>query len=99
MSTKHTPGPWRVEETDDSGQAIVRGEYIEICTCWHHSVGLVEQEMWANARLIAAAPELLEAVKDAHDWLAAFRDPPPEMQETLTKLRKTLVKATGEPSQ
>lgn len=61
---KHTPGPWRVSGTDDHGQAIVRGDHIEIATCWHHSVGAIEQEMHANAKLIAAAPRLAEALKE-----------------------------------
>lgn len=67
--SRHTPGPWEVGELDHNGQRIVRGEHIEICTCWHHSVGSIEKEMEANARLIAAAPDLLEA-------LHKLREPP-----------------------
>lgn len=61
MSTKHTPGPWSISyecehakhgqfsiETNDSFIALV-------------DAGLIAQQ--ANARLIAAAPELLEALK------------------------------------
>jgi hypothetical protein len=32
-------------------------DHIEIATCWHHCVEGIRQEMEANARLIAAAPE------------------------------------------
>lgn len=60
---KHTPGPWELGYLDHAGQRVVRQEHIEVCTCWHHSVGSIEREMEANARLIAAAPELLEALK------------------------------------
>jgi hypothetical protein len=63
MSAKHTPGPWGVAYLDKNGQAVVKGEHIEIATCWHHCVGAIEKEMHANARLIAAAPELLEALR------------------------------------
>ena len=59
----YTPGPWEVGEDDANGQAVVRSEHTEICTCWHHCVGSIEQQMRANALLIAAAPELLEALK------------------------------------
>ena len=62
--SKHTPGPWEIAEDDTHGQAVVRGEHIEIATCWHHCVGSIEKEMRANARLIAAVPDLLEALKD-----------------------------------
>ena len=61
--TKHTPGPWVVAEGDSNGQAVVRNADIEIATCWHHCVDGIEREMRANARLIAAAPELLVALE------------------------------------
>lgn len=59
--TGHTPGPWEVSEDDQNGQAVVSSPETEIATCWHHCVGSLEKEMRANARLIAAAPELLDA--------------------------------------
>jgi len=62
---KHTSGPWSVDQLDDNGQRVVRGEHIEIATCWHHCVGSIEKEMEANAHLIAAAPDLLDALRDA----------------------------------
>ena len=65
MAVKHTPGPWVVDEPDKHGQAIVSSEHTEIATCWHHCVGAIEKEMHANARLIAAAPDLLEALRIA----------------------------------
>jgi hypothetical protein len=73
----HTPGPWATDYLDRNGQRVVRGEHIEICTCWHHSVGSIEREMEANARLIAAAPDLLAALKtiDAY-WTEDFPDGP-----------------------
>lgn len=63
MSAQHTPGPWTVSEDDSNGQAVVRGEHIEVATCWHHCVVEIEREMRANARLIAAAPAMLEALR------------------------------------
>jgi hypothetical protein len=61
--SKHTPGPWEVGYHDKHGQRTVLSQHIEICTCWHHSVGAIEKEMEANARLIAAAPDLLAALE------------------------------------
>lgn len=62
MEKKHTPGPWSAEECRSgfavyaykSGDAVVRTEDDE------GRYGTIANE--ANARLIAAAPELLEAL-------------------------------------
>lgn len=59
----HTKAPWRVDGVDNCAQPIVSAEHFEIATCWHHGVGSIEQEAHANAHLIAAAPDMLEALK------------------------------------
>jgi hypothetical protein len=56
--SKHTPGPWRRMGTN------VGDEVGQIATLSFDSlVRMKEPERIANARLIAAAPELLEALK------------------------------------
>ena len=57
---KHTPGPWEYQEESDAYTHIVRAKnnYM-ICHLSQNTSGATE----ANARLIAAAPELLEAIK------------------------------------
>jgi len=65
--TQHTPGPWAIETDRDAGHsnhqrhhifAIVGGgNRLAVC-CY-------KQNEEANARLIAAAPDLLEALKEA----------------------------------
>lgn len=67
--TAHTPGPWFVDYLDRNGQRVVRQQHIEICTCWHHCVGSIEKEMEANARLIAAAPNMMLALQDIKEKL------------------------------
>lgn len=69
--SKHSPGPWFVAYLDKNSQRVVENRHIEICTCWHHSVGAIELEMEANARLIASAPDLL-SVYNAAKALADF---------------------------
>ncbi len=68
MTTKHTPGPWSVKKTNCGHGAVTAGTY----TLRHNWDGLGSQEeMDANARLIAASPELLDALKlalEAHDY-------------------------------
>lgn len=68
--TKHTPGPWRIEYSD-SGNILVEFDYYDEHGNRHSgNVCLVDAMRGprnvANAHLIAAAPELLEALKRAH---------------------------------
>lgn len=63
MSAQHTPGPWHT--AGDQGVQI-RSQRDQIAKVWT----MRGNEWKANARLIAAAPELLEAlqfVMSAHD--------------------------------
>ena len=57
--SKHTPGPWEVLE--DKSMISVVTECAEICDIVH-DVRPVSENL-ANARLIAAAPEMLEALE------------------------------------
>ena len=59
---KHTPGPWRIGTAPPNGeQAIgtIRGMMVAVATT---GVGM-ENETLANARLIAEAPEMLQALR------------------------------------
>ncbi len=57
--SKYTPGPWIAEmsETSTGGYFTIRGSDNEI-VC---HIGLTEAQDEADAKLIAAAPELLAA--------------------------------------
>lgn len=72
--SKHTPGPWRADLADIGGQVFGFSIVAEHGTHWHpvayqstyqhtNSECYEPAERKANARLIAAAPELLEALK------------------------------------
>ena len=64
--SKHTPGPWEAERIDNSKCVDIkceRGFFIATC---HDGVRGGSNAI-ANARLIAAAPELLEALKHCED--------------------------------
>lgn len=58
---KHTPGPWFA----DGGKVYESQDYHEICSFWSNAFPVWE----ANARLIAAAPDLLEALEECVKWL------------------------------
>lgn len=70
MSAKHTPGPWSFSPFSMTGGVWAENEFIasvypnapkgwDGLSAYHRS-----DEMKANAQLIAAAPDLLEAIKD-----------------------------------
>jgi hypothetical protein len=70
METKHTPGDWHIAKVEDAMLARTRsievhdatGSYI--CHIDRDNLkGYPKTEAQANARLIAAAPELLEALR------------------------------------
>jgi hypothetical protein len=58
--SKHTPGPW-FSQYDDNGFYEIGSEAVSLRLAFTHGEGDTDE---ANARLIAAAPELLEALKD-----------------------------------
>ena len=68
MEIKHTPGPWQFDEVATTcGRAfrIGAGEMLKAgkgcCIIYDDYHGNPENERKANARLIAAAPDLLDA--------------------------------------
>jgi len=63
--TKHTPAPWKFKDTGASAK-IISADGGTIATIIVTSKGTPEEKK-ANARLIAAAPELLEAAQKALD--------------------------------
>ena len=90
MKTLHTPAPW----------SVIKGSpQAGIITAPNRSLGIAEvfgggETDIANARLIAAAPDLLEAL----DW--ALRqiedDLDPDHQAAFDAAHSTLRKAKGE---
>ena len=73
MTIKHTPGPWRIGATPPNGEQTIgtrQGLMVAVAT-----TGIALNETLANARLIAAAPDLLEALKlvvqDDEEWAAS----------------------------
>jgi hypothetical protein len=69
MSTKHTPGPWAndLPEHEQPYQDIcIQAGKRGICRVWIDDAPLHDYnaEQFANARLIAAAPDLLAALAE-----------------------------------
>jgi hypothetical protein len=88
----HTPGPWEICQKwpEESKKIQPQGCEIGLAIAY----GDTEEEATANARLIAAAPELLAALQKATDWLNELHvDQRPEFLEECCD---AITKATGE---
>ena len=102
-NAKHTPGPWVVRTIDQSLATVETqdGEYI-ICNAaqlrgddWKTE----HAERKANARLIAAAPELLDALQSIAECCnedRTARDYASRQTEIRGIARAAIAKATGE---
>ncbi len=89
---RFTKGPWRDAYDDDNGQAVIMGEHTEVATCWHHCVGSLEKQMRANARLIAAAPDLLALLIEAAEFIQPFNG----VAELYDRIEVMITAALGE---
>lgn len=75
---RHTPGPWKVagirwEESPGRWTLPIHTPVFIRGVVLGHSVrGRTGADVEANAALVAAAPDLLEACKEAHEWLVAM---------------------------
>lgn len=97
---KHTPGPWRIHDMEDDAIVAervqgVRGgaEVANVArSCWPENIE-------ADARLIAAAPELLAALQGCiayRNWeLAEGGVVPQPLIGTFKRAEATIAKATG----
>lgn len=100
---KHTPGPWIVTHDGRLIEAEYREGYVASVSFYDSQFCGPEDEAEAaaNAFLIAAAPELLEALKAARSaWLAEANsgDGVNEEQEPiLAQVDAAIAKAEGKP--
>lgn len=96
----HTPGPWSASEHGDYGDydgnsIIILGDDLRVAVV----LGYDTEETQANARLIAAAPFLLETLEyiaraDPRTWDEEVRDQFRQWAQNRAKL--AIAKAKGE---
>jgi len=71
---KHTAGPWRARRNDPNGDRFIlytgtdSGQAFSHFQGWSSDGLTTEEEDEANARLIAAAPDLLRVVEAVFLW-------------------------------
>lgn len=97
----HTPGPWAVQEDDEfDGCKFIPVEtdaptgpncrgICEVHPCYTDRGGAISKTDRANARLIAAAPDLLEAANEAFEFLGGVDG----AAEVRGKLLAAIIKA------
>jgi hypothetical protein len=66
---RHTPGSWAVHPSKARVDAFVGGAPLPVCELLWPTDQRSEAETEANAHLIAAAPEMYEALKEANEAL------------------------------
>jgi hypothetical protein len=76
--SNHTPGPWTVKRRFDVYQDTqapgVGGTFVASTKGMSELPESVNQVCEADAKLIAAAPELADALRELHDWAALDSD-------------------------
>jgi hypothetical protein len=88
---KHTPGPWSYEAGQEDFVYDAKGNVV--ADTWYYACG---EKSEANARLIATAPDLLEAANWAANYIDTILDP--NAWKVLDSLRAAIAKATGSQS-
>jgi hypothetical protein len=99
----HTPGPWHVDDVANFCAFSADGKRVSYCYSAHSDRS--DEEAAANARLIAAAPELLEACKeqiirltdlfDRHERPTYNRDAQSDLDLILASGLAAIAKAEG----
>lgn len=99
-TTEHTAGPWHLEwnADDHSGIFIHAGHNTYVASVYpaDEELGFTDENE-ANARLIAAAPELLEACYQALDHIGSEQEGDEEAEaRVFAFLEAAIAKARGQ---
>lgn len=104
----HTPGPWIADHFSEYGfpsrptpnitiNPVVLGQVVNLPIA---KIQRNSEEHLANARLIAAAPDLLEALKVLNEFVrqsdAAYRNGIGDTDGVYTQVHSAIAKATGQ---
>lgn len=101
---QHSTGPWRVDVEDArvSVHSVEDEGYVADCTDGHYNDDgdwIMAATAEPNARLIAAAPELLAALREAESFIGGAlpryaQDGDEAVARTLPIIRAAIAKAT-----
>ena len=100
VSAKHTPGPWTIRQSYSSERIIVKAPQPtnRVLAGFGSEDEPLDDTDVANARLIAAAPELLQAAMQAESLIPHLcdLDSSEATAAVVEQLRAAIAKATGE---
>lgn len=91
-AAKHTPGPWLAQAWNCHALTTVRAGEVTVAECSGH--GRHTSESLADARLISAAPDLVDAATYALDVLNQARGKQARLR-AIQRLQAAITKATG----
>ena len=90
MSAQHTPGPWTQGTSENGVECVWLDGHTESVRDMGDDGTWIDCNTEANARLIAAAPDLLEALRSLLDALPSATTHP-----AIRSARAAIAKATG----
>lgn len=93
---KHTKGPWKVGFYDDMTAIIVKNKTVCVFDREAFEPQIDYEQEMANADLIAAAPNMLEALTAALAELTLAQTYTAVDVNVITKVKFAIEKATGE---
>ena len=93
----HSEGPWEFDGVDRNNRRIIyNAKRSTVAYAEDFNSYDLDEEVDANARLIAAAPELLACCEDALGTLAGiYSDEDPAHVQMFDALRSAIAKAKG----
>ncbi len=94
----HTPGPWKFTHLGNNGSGVYEHTESRGLKISQTLLGKTEPEIYANARIIAASPELLEFAKWAIWQLCGYSGTGETHWEQFKEFRKgkdAIAKAEG----
>ena len=99
---KHTPGPWSIARTRSGEEyGSIHGSDGMLVATLGYRVAVGSDEDMSNSRLISAAPDLLEALRESVKWLqSAQADEPADyhnepLDDAIEQALAAIAKAEG----
>jgi hypothetical protein len=94
QAARHTPGPWTVPIS-----RIGPNQVFRVMAGCHQIADTIEDngkvDAWANAALIASAPDLLTALRELSEWMRSHTGPRDGTYDMLCRACAALAKAEG----
>ena len=90
----HSTGPWTAMVTDTMGDTPALWDIVQRSS--GGTVAEIQSHNPDDAALVAAAPELLEALRTMVDYFGPHPDVDNGLDEALTVARAAIARATGD---